>query len=137
MAFAHEVGYIPHRYAKDMIDYMIATALILLIGGHALLIRGCFKINETLPTESGFITTEIRQVSSVLDEVADLLNELLNGGGSLSPAPAHTPTDIPSLLTAFLMNKTGIGANHGYPKEQNEWEVLQADENPQTQEATD
>ena len=92
------------------------------------MIRGCFKINETLPTESGYITTEIRQVSSVLDEVADLLNEMLSGGGSQPVPTTHTPMDIPSLLTTFLMNRTGMGANNGSPKEQNEWEIYEGNE---------
>lgn len=110
-----------------MLDYMIATALILLIGGHALLIRGCFKINEGLSHESGFITTEIRAVTTVLDEVADLLNEMLSGSNAVTPAKTQTPMDIPSLLTTFLMNRTGMGAEHGDPQEQTEWEIYEND----------
>ena len=105
-----------------MLDYMIATALILLIGGHGLLIRGCFKINEGLSHESGFITTEIRAVTTVLDEVADLLNEMVSGSTAVSPAKTQTPMDIPTLLTTFLMNKTGMGSDYA-ETEQEEWEV--------------
>ena len=108
---------------------MIATALILLIIGHALLIRGCFKINQTLPTESGYITTEIRQVSGVLDEVADLLNELLNSGGAMKPIPNQPPNLIESLLNSFL-NKTPMASDYGDQTQQNEWEIFETDENP-------
>jgi len=108
-----------------MLDYMIAFALILLILGHALLIRGCFKINETLPTESGYITTEIRSVSSVLDEVADLLNELLNSGSG-KPVSTQQPTIIEALVNSFL-NPTPMDAEHGDTQKQEEWTVHSAD----------
>jgi len=107
-----------------MLDYMIATALILLIGGHALLIRGCFKINEGLSHESGFITTEIRAVTTVLDEVCDLLSEVVD------TTPKNAITQTPSspmeaILTAFL-NRTPMASNYA-PTEQEEWEVQQID----------
>ena len=87
------------------------------------MIHGCFKINEGLSHESGFITTEIRAVTTVLDEVADLLNEMLSGSHAVTPAKTQTPMDIPSLLTTFLMNRTGMGAEHGNPQESEEWEI--------------
>lgn len=108
-----------------MLDYLIATALILLIVGHGFLIRGCFKINENIPNSADCITEKIESVRGVLDEVADLLNEMLDG------TPKNAITQTPSspmeaLLTAFL-NRTPMAQNHGDPQEQEEWEILEND----------
>jgi len=109
-----------------MLDYLIATALILLIVGHGFLIRGCFKINENIPNSADCITEKIESVRGVLDEVADLLNEMLDG------TPKNAITQTPSspmeaLLTAFL-NRTPMAQNHGNPQESEEWEIYQTDE---------
>jgi hypothetical protein len=111
-----------------MLDYLIATCLLLLIVGHGFLIRGCFKINENIPTSADCITEKIESVRGVLDEVADLLNEMLDGTPK-NPITQTPSSPVEALLTAFL-NRTPLASVNGYPQEQNEWEVLETDENP-------
>jgi len=105
------------------------TVLTLILISHLFLIRGCFQINQNLPVQGGNITTEIRDVATILDEMADLIHTL----GDAVPVPTGTtPTGSPigDLLSMFLNSKSNTGIEHGPPKSQ-EWEVLDPETNPQ------
>ncbi len=83
-----------------MLDYLIGSALILLLIGHALLIRGCFAIGEhlvgvgELPENLGGVTDLLGRSAEALDFIADMLNE--QAGTQTAPAPPG------GLLGAFL-----------------------------------
>lgn len=109
-----------------MLDLLIATSLLLLIVGHGFLIRGCFKINQNIPTSADCITDKIESVRGVLDEVADLLNEMLDS----SPKSAITPpssSPIELFLHSFL-NRNTMGESNASQTKQEEWEIYQTDE---------
>ena len=103
-----------------MLDEIQAASLLLLIIGHGFLIRGCFKIHDELPVQGTRISEALGDTTSMIDELADLLNELVAGFGQSSPTSPSGPVDLPSLLSMFLMNKTGIGSEHGTTQEQRE-----------------
>ena len=96
-----------------MLDEIQAVSLLLLIIGHGFLIRGCFKIHDELPVQGTRISEALGDTTNMIDELADLLNELVAGFGQSSPTSPNGPVDLPSLLSMFLMNKTGIGSEHG------------------------
>ena len=103
-----------------MLDEIQAASLLLLIIGHGFLIRGCFKIHDELPVQGGRITEALGSTSNMIDEMADLLSELVDGFGQSKPSSPAGPVDLPSLLSMFLMNKTGIGSEHGSQTHQRE-----------------
>ena len=98
--------------AIDMLDEIQAVSLLLLIIGHGFLIRGCFKIHGELPVQGTRISDALGDTSRLIDELADLLSELVEGFGQSTPSSPAGPVDLPSLLSMFLMNKTGIGSEH-------------------------
>ena len=110
-----------------MLDALQAIGLLGLIACQFVLIRGCFRINETLPIQGGQITSKIDRTADLLDEVAQLIadfSDYIAGNGNTPPPPSP----LEAILTAF-MSKTAMGG-HGSKSE--EWEVLppNQDENP-------
>lgn len=105
-----------------MLDYLIGTALILLLIGHALLIRGCFAIGEhlvgvgDLPDNLSGVTDLLGRSAEALDFIADILNE--QGNSQTAPAPPG------GLLGAFLGSM--MMPQHGRTSEQ-EWAVHQVE----------
>jgi len=112
-----------------MLDEIQAVSLLLLIIGHGFLIRGCFNIHTELPVQGRRISDALGNTTNMIDELADLLNELLEGVGQPKPSSPAGPVDIPTLLSMFLNNNKTIPPEHG-PPQQEEWEVLPPNENP-------
>jgi hypothetical protein len=110
-----------------MLDALQAIALLGLIVCQYILIRGCFRINETIPLAGGNITAKIDRTADLLDEMAQLIADLSDGlGGSTVPQPVPSPME--ALLSAF-MSRTAMG---GHASQSQEWEILPPDENPTT-----
>ena len=63
----------------DSLQLIQSVALIMILASHYILIRGCFGIRAELPTQGGAITTQIGEVCSLLDEVAQLMADILDG----------------------------------------------------------
>jgi hypothetical protein len=117
-----------------MLDEIQAVSLLLLIIGHGFLIRGCFNIHNELPVQGGLISEALGNTTNMIDELADLLNELMESFGQSTPSAPAGPVDLPSLLSMFLMNKTGIGAEHA---SQTEREIYEVDPTQNTTKAED
>lgn len=93
---------------------MISEAVLtLILVSHLFLIRGCFKINENLPLQGGKISEDIRDVGTILDEMADLIHAV--GESFPMAAAASTPTGSPlgDLLHMFLNNSRSTAEEHG------------------------
>ena len=106
-----------------MLDELQAASLLLLIVGHGFLIRGCFSIRDGLPVTGDQISGKIEGVSTLLDEMNDLihsLTELVPSG--TPPASAQTGSVMEVLLSTFLNSGTTSQANHGNTLTQ-EWQV--------------
>ena len=114
-----------------MLEEMQSLALLGLLACQWVLIRGCFRINESIPVAGGGIREEITRTADLIDEVAQLIADL---GDSVPPAAvAHTPSSPLDLLGAFLNNRMNTAQPHATPSE--EWEVLPNDPNPTPNEA--
>ena len=111
---------------RFMLDEIQAASLLLLIIAHGILIRGCYGIRDGLPTQGSAISERIDGVTSVLDELADLIHaipEHMPGSGNAQP-----PTDLMgTLLTAFMGSRTPQ-QNHGSLTQ--EWQVRKDDSPP-------
>ena len=114
-----------------MLDVLTAISLILLLIGHTFLIRGCFGIREQIPIQGGQIADRIERTGDLLDEVAQLIADLGDGGGGASSAVTQMPSGFGDLLTMFLNNRMNMG-NADASKTLEEWEVLPPNENTQT-----
>lgn len=112
-----------------MLDVLTAISLILLLIGHTFLIRGCFGIRAELPIQGGEIASKIERTGDLLDEVAQLIADLGDGGGvATSMGITQKPAGIGDLLTMFLNNRMNMGGDDA--SQNQEWEIYQED-NPQ------
>ena len=101
-----------------MLDELQAASLLLLIVGHGFLIRGCFSIRDGLPVTGDQISGKIEGVSSLLDEMNDLihsLTELVPSG--TPPASAQTGSVMEVLLSTFLNSGSNPPVIDGNPQE--------------------
>lgn len=101
------------NHALIMLDEITAVTMLLLVLGHGLLIKKCSKLTDELEPSAQNLSTELKDITSILDDVADLLHEGLNG---LMKSPVTNPQaglDLPSLLTNLFMSKVNIGTEHG------------------------
>ena len=119
--------------AKGMLEEMQLFCLMLLLMGHSLLIRGCTKMNQSIPDSTETISTKFDGISTILDELADILHDLGSPPQSQAVAKQAMGGSMGEMLTAFLMSQVGQGRQHGDPK-QEEWEVLE--NHPPTQKQT-
>ena len=114
-----------------MLEEMQSLALLGLLVCQYYLIRGCFRINESIPVAGGGIREEITRTADLIDEVAQLIADL---GDSATPAAvaqtASTPLD---LLGMFLNNRMNPAQPHAPPEQ--EWEVLPNDSDTTPNEA--
>ena len=114
-----------------MLEEMQSLALLGLLVCQYYLIRGCFRINESIPVAGGGIREEITRTADLIDEVAQLIADF---GDAVPPAAVAQPAGGPlDLLTAFLNNRMNTAQSHATPSE--EWEVLPNDPNPTPNEA--
>jgi hypothetical protein len=87
-----------------MLDYLIAISLVLLTFGHALLIRGCFSINQKLgPLEGqgGAITENLGGIGQLIDELCEIISDFSEGGG---PAKAKSAPQMQDILGSLITN---------------------------------
>ena len=117
----------------DLLQLTQSIALLLILASHYLLIRGCFGIKSELPTQGGAITSQIGEVCTLLDEVAQLMADLLDNQpatGSNSP-----PDSVFGQLVNSLISNTMNRDSHATTSEERTiHEVL---DNTTTQNAQD
>ena len=118
-----------------MLNELIVVALILLILGHALLIRGCFDIKNglmpvgDLPEGLSDVRTILRESSEALSFIADVLAASpmpQTGGGSNPPLLAslissvlmptnHASEELPGSVREIERNPTPPNAQEDQP----------------------
>jgi hypothetical protein len=120
-----------------MLDYLIATSLVLLTFGHALLIRGCFDINKKLLPlngQAGAITEQVGGIGTLMDELCDLISDLSDsGGGSPSRPNAQTQGGITEMILGSILEGITKPESNG-PQEQ--IRTIQETHDTQTQESS-
>ena len=100
----------------DSLQLIQSVALIMILASHYILIRGCFGIRAELPTQGGAITTQISEVCSLLDEVAQLMADILDGqsaSGSNQPEGS-----VFGQLVNSLISNTMNQRNHATESEE-------------------
>ena len=111
-----------------MLEYLTALTMLILVFGHALLIKKCTKLTDELEPSAQNLSTELKDITSILDDIADLLNEALQSfaGGGATQTPS---SPMEAILNGFISSMTSK-TNHATPQEQEEWEVLPPDSTP-------
>jgi hypothetical protein len=111
--------------ALNMLDYLIAVSLVLLIAGHTLLIKGCTQISLSLQgvqDEGEGIQSQTGRISELLDEliqvVVDAMPEPSQAGPLAQPAGGLMEMVASHLLSKMSMPKDTEGEIIGYEKEQ-------------------
>ena len=118
-----------------MLDYLIATCLLLLIVAQAYIAKGCFSLNEKLcilPEQSEKFGEKFGLISELLEEVAEAIYDL--GGGtpqSSSNAPIGNPLE--AILGSLISNTMNPTADSNAEKEQS-WSVYETAEQTQKSE---
>ena len=100
----------------DSLQLIQSIALIMILASHYVLIRGCFGIKTELPTQGGAITSQIGEVCTLLDEVAQLMADILDGqsaSGSNQPEGS-----VFGQLVNSLISNTMNQRNHATESEE-------------------
>jgi hypothetical protein len=103
----------------SMTEELILLALLMLIGTHGLLVRGCMKLHQIIPNHGAEVASEASQIREILDELADLINSGLDA----IPIPSNTSQgqSLPEILLTGLMGNFVGGKEHGTLSQ--EWQV--------------
>ena len=91
-----------------MLAEIQAVSVLGLIVGHYFLIRGCFAIREAIPQQGGEISERIDRTADLLDELAQLIADMMDGQANTSAPLAQTGSPIADILTTFLMRNTAL-----------------------------
>ena len=100
-----------------MLEYLTAITMLLLVFGHALLIHKCSKLTDEIEPSANNLSSELKDIIQVLDDVADLLNDGLNMVTAKTGQTPQTGMDIPSLLSNLFMSKMNMASEHGSTQE--------------------
>ena len=111
-----------------MLEEMQLLCMMMLLIGHGLLIKGCFKINQTIPDSTDRLGTKFDSISTVLDELADIIDEVASGSKTPPMANPLAGGSIPEMITSLLMSKMQMPSEYG-PQE-NERTIHEIDPTP-------
>jgi len=103
-----------------MLAEIQAISVLGLIVGHYFLIRGCFAIREAIPQQGGEISQRIDRTADLLDELAQLISDMVDGQATPNTPLAQTGSPITDILTTFLMRNTALSPEHGTTQQQGE-----------------
>lgn len=117
----------------DSLQLIQSIALIMILASHYILIRGCFGIKTELPTQGGAITSQIGEVCTLLDEVAQLMADILDGQ-SASGSNQPEGSVFGQLVNSLISNTINQGNHATTSEERTIHEVLN---NPTTQNPQD
>ena len=117
-----------------MLEELQALALLALVVTHSFLVRGSIGIHKELPAQGDRISDRIERTSDLLDEMAQLISDLADSTAGAAKS-AQASGGIGELLSGLLMSKMNMGSE--YATTQDQWEILQNDENPPTLQTED
>ena len=104
-----------------MLEYLTALTMLILVFGHALLIKKCTKLTDELEPSAQNLSTELKDITSILDDIADLFNGALEivGNSPITQTPSSPMESILSGLISSVMSPK----SHGSTKEPQEREI--------------
>ena len=100
-----------------MLEYLTALTMLLLVFGHALLIQKCTKLTDDLEPSAQSLSIELKEITTILDDIADLFNGALDLVNN-SPI-AQTPSSPMESILSGLISSVMATKSHGNPQTEN------------------
>ena len=113
-----------------MLNEMTLICLLCLVIAHGFLIKGCFKINDQIPTSTEAITSQFETTSNLLNELCDIIAEL-TPASQTTMQKSNIGGSIPEMLTTLLMNNLAQSQKHGPTTQSEEWKNNEITDSPQ------
>jgi hypothetical protein len=97
--------------APNMLEELTALSLLFLVIGHGLLINKCSKLTNELEPSAQSLSTELKDITGILDDIADLFNDAI---GIVNNSPiAQTPNSPMESILSGLISSVIAPKNHG------------------------
>ena len=98
-----------------MLEYLTALTMLVLVFGHALLIKKCTKLTDGLEPSAQSLSTELKDITGILDDIADLFNDAISIVNN-SPI-AQTPSSPMEAILSGLISTVMTPKEHGSTQE--------------------
>jgi hypothetical protein len=108
-----------------MLNEMTLICLLCLVIAHGFLIKGCFKINDQIPTSTEAITSQFETTSNLLNELCDIIAELTPASQNTTSQNTAMGGSIGEILSSLLISKMTMSQEHGPQTHQRE--ILEID----------
>ena len=111
-----------------MIEYLPSFFLLCLVLSAVFLIRLFLEMPESMGSKSEVITTELKDISVTLNDIADLFNDAL---GAINNSPiAQTPSSPMESILSGLISSVMSPKSHGSTQEPQIGEVYEINPTP-------
>ena len=97
-----------------MIEYLPTLLLLCLLISVVFLIRLLLQMPDSMDNKTDVITGELKDISTILDDIADLFNDALNAVAN-SPITQTASSPMESILSG-LISSVMAPKNHGDPQ---------------------
>ena len=109
-----------------MMEYLPTLLLLSLLISVVFLIRLLLEMPNSMDSKTDVIHTELKDIATILDDIADLFNDAL---GAVANSPiAQTPSSPMESILSGLISSVMTPKTHGDP--QTEIRTIQATDNP-------
>jgi hypothetical protein len=98
-----------------MIEYLPSFFLLCLVLSVVFLIRLLLEMPDSMDSKTDYLTTELKDISITLNDIADLFNDAL---GAINNSPiAQTPSSPMESILSGLISSVMSPKNHGNTQE--------------------
>ena len=111
-----------------MIEYLPTLLLLCLLISAVFLIRLFLQMPDSLDSKTDYLTTELKDISITLNDIADLFNDAL---GAINNSPiAQTPSSPMESILSGLISSVMSPKSHGSTQEPQIGEVYEINPTP-------
>ena len=115
------------KVARLMIEYLPTLLLLCLLISAVFLIRLLLEMPKDIGSKSVEITDELKDITTILDDIADLFNDAL---GAVANSPiAQTPSSPMESILSGLISSVMSPKTHG-SEEQTDRQIHEINETP-------
>ena len=115
------------KVARLMIEYLPTLILLCLLISAVFLIRLLLEMPKDIGSKSVEITDELKDITTILDDIADLFNDAL---GAVANSPiAQTPSSPMESILSGLISSVMSPKTHG-SEEQTDRQIHEINETP-------
>ena len=115
------------KVARLMIEYLPTLILLCLLISAVFLIRLLLEMPKDIGSKSVEITDELKDITTILDDIADLFNDAL---GAVANSPiAQTPSSPMESILSGLISSVMSPKTHG-SQEQTDRQIHEINETP-------